>query len=209
MDQHIRASIDEALRVRGLTIECHHASWRDGGLSYPSLVDRRRVLLIRSFGQMMLSKDKKVRETIRWLANDERDHRGIQVDRESNFLDWKDEHGRKGTATATLTVRTRKACKKMIVTFKLINGEMQLKNQESEYQTKTADGIGHYLTQTILRPEKRLKLLEHKCHGASFTTLGNNQPSNAALTDVHTRRTDAFIALWWSGELTVCQHQRT
>jgi hypothetical protein len=81
----------------------------------------------------------------------------------------------------------------MNVTLKMINGEMQLKNQESEYNTKTAVGIGHYLTQKILRPEKRMKLLEHKCHGASFTTLENSEPSNAALTDVYTRRTDAFF----------------
>jgi rubrerythrin len=60
---------------------------------------------------MMLSKDNKVRDTIKWFANDERDHRGIHVDPESNFLDWKDEHGSKGTAT--LTVRTRKAWKNL------------------------------------------------------------------------------------------------
>jgi hypothetical protein len=40
MDKHIRGAIDEALDMRGLPMECHHASWRDGGLSYPSLVDR-------------------------------------------------------------------------------------------------------------------------------------------------------------------------
>jgi hypothetical protein len=130
MDHHIRASIDEVLRIRRLPIECHHASWRDGGLSCSSLVDRGRVHLVRSFGQIILSKDRKVRETIRWFANNERDHRGIEVDPESNFLDWKDEHGRKGTATST--GRTRKASQKMKVTLKLINEEMQLKNQESE-----------------------------------------------------------------------------
>jgi hypothetical protein len=41
MDKHIRGSVDELLKVRGLPVECHHASCRDGGLSYPSLVDRR------------------------------------------------------------------------------------------------------------------------------------------------------------------------
>jgi hypothetical protein len=56
MDKHIRRTIDEALKVRGLPVECHHASWRDGGLSYPSLIDRRKVLMIRSFTQTMLSK---------------------------------------------------------------------------------------------------------------------------------------------------------
>jgi hypothetical protein len=67
----------------------------------------------------------------------------------------------------------------MNLTLKLINGEMQLKNQESGYKTRTGIGIGHYLSQKILRLEKRMKLLEHKCHAASFTTLENNQRSNA------------------------------
>jgi hypothetical protein len=39
MDEFIRGRIDEALRVKGLPIESHEESWRDGGLSYPSLVD--------------------------------------------------------------------------------------------------------------------------------------------------------------------------
>jgi hypothetical protein len=49
IDKYIRGMIDNALKVRGLPVECHHASWRDGGLSYPSLVDRRNVLMVRSF----------------------------------------------------------------------------------------------------------------------------------------------------------------
>jgi hypothetical protein len=65
MGQHTRASIDEMLPVCGLLVECHLASWRDAGLSYPSLVDRRRVLMIRSFTQMMLSRDLKIREAMR------------------------------------------------------------------------------------------------------------------------------------------------
>jgi hypothetical protein len=31
MNQHIHASIDKVLRVRGLPVECYHAPWRDGG----------------------------------------------------------------------------------------------------------------------------------------------------------------------------------
>jgi hypothetical protein len=57
LDQNIRGSIDGILKVRGLPIECHHMSWRDGGLSYPSLVDRRNILTIRAFSQMVLSHD--------------------------------------------------------------------------------------------------------------------------------------------------------
>jgi hypothetical protein len=36
-------------------------------------------------------------------------------------------------------------------------------------------------------------LIEHKCHGASFTTLRNNEVSNAILMDPNTRNTDAFF----------------
>jgi hypothetical protein len=57
MDKKIRGMIDRELKIRGLPIECHHTSWRDGGLSYPSLQDRGDVLTIRSFVQITLSND--------------------------------------------------------------------------------------------------------------------------------------------------------
>jgi hypothetical protein len=56
-DSKIRESINQELKVRSLPIDCHHASWRDGGLSYPSLQDGNDVLTIRSFTQMLLSQD--------------------------------------------------------------------------------------------------------------------------------------------------------
>jgi hypothetical protein len=31
MDKHIRGRVDELLKVRGLPVECHHASWKDEG----------------------------------------------------------------------------------------------------------------------------------------------------------------------------------
>jgi hypothetical protein len=77
MDKYIRGRVDKLLRVRGLPIECHHASWQDGGLSYPSLVDRRRVLMIRSFTQMMMSKDEGVKKAMRLFAESERQYRMI------------------------------------------------------------------------------------------------------------------------------------
>jgi hypothetical protein len=47
-DQHIRRAGDRALKVWGLSVECHHASWRNGGPSYPSLFDAGDALLVRS-----------------------------------------------------------------------------------------------------------------------------------------------------------------
>jgi hypothetical protein len=121
--------IDEASKVRGLPVECHDASWRDGGLSYPSLVDRRKVLMVRSFTQMMLSRDEKVRDVMRWFAESERQFRCITEDADSNFFNWKDEAGENGTAA--LVARTRKTCKKMEVELKLNEEDcMVVKNEE-------------------------------------------------------------------------------
>jgi hypothetical protein len=191
MDQRIRDSINRLLKTRGLPVECHHASWRDGGLSYPSLVDRRKVLMIRSFTQMMLSKDEKIREAMRWFAEKEREYRCIGEDPESPFLNWATEHGHKGTAS--LAARTRKTCSKMNVTLKLTRDELILKTTESELKTKTAVGIGRFLTQKVIRAEKIEKLMSHQVHGASYTTLKGNEPSNAMLTNIYTHRSDAFF----------------
>jgi hypothetical protein len=106
MDTKIRAQVDALLNVRGLPFECHHASWRDGGLGYPSLVDRREVLMIRSFTQMMTSKDEKIRTAMRQLTEDEQIYRRIEKIQERSLLNWRDEHGMRGTTS--LAARTRK-----------------------------------------------------------------------------------------------------
>jgi hypothetical protein len=191
LDKHIRGAIDEALKVRGLPIECHHASWRDGGLSYPSLIDRKRVLMIRSFTQMMLSKDDGVRNAMRWFAENEREFRVIGEDADSNFLNWRDEKGEKGTAS--LVARTRTTCAKMEIGLKLDEDYMIVRSGELELKTKTAVGIGRFLTQKLIRVQKIQKLIEHEVHGASFTTLKNSEVSNAMLTNIYTRRSDAFF----------------
>jgi hypothetical protein len=77
--------------------------------------------------------------------------------------------------------------------LKLIKDEMVLKGQELEYKTKTAVGVGRFLTQKILRPDKIEKLIQHPCQGAIFITLKSNEVSNSILTDGRTRRTDAFF----------------
>jgi hypothetical protein len=191
LDRHIRRTIDEALRVRGLPVECHHASWRDGGLSYPSLVDRRRVLMVRSFGQMMMSRDKKVREAMREMSEEERRFRKIGLDEESNFLNWKEEPGEPGTTS--LVSRTRETCKKMNIKMKIVDEEMIVGRGESEMKTKTAAGIGHFLTQKIIRMDKIEGLMKHQVHGASYETLKNNEMSNGMLTNIYTRRSNAFF----------------
>jgi hypothetical protein len=61
MDKNIRRMINEKMKIIGLPIECHYASWRDGSLSYPSTEEKGDVPTIRSFAQMTLSEDEGVR----------------------------------------------------------------------------------------------------------------------------------------------------
>jgi hypothetical protein len=191
MDKNIRAAVDKALKVHGLPIECHHASWRDGGLSYPSLVDRRKVLLVRSFTQMTLSKDQKIHKAMRWFVEGERILRGFEDDPNSNFLNWGGIQQSRGTAC--LAARTKVACTELKIGLKLTEDEVIVKTSESEYQTKSADGIGHFRTQKVIRPEKFRELIANKVHGATFTTLKGNEVSNRNLTDLSSRRSDAYF----------------
>jgi hypothetical protein len=191
LDKDIRRTIDDALKVRGLPIECHHASWREGGLSYASFVDRRRVLMIRSFGQMMMSRNEKVRTAMREMSEGERIFRNGGVDEESKFVNWKEEKG--GPGTASLVSRTRDTCKKMNSRMKIIDNEMIVGREESEMKTKTAAAVGHFLTQKIIRTDKIEHLMKHEVHGASYETLRTNEMSNGMLTTLSTRRSDAFF----------------
>jgi hypothetical protein len=191
MDAKIRAQVDALLNVRGLPVECHHASWRDGGLGYPSLVDRREVLMVRSFTQMMRSKDEKVRTAMRQLPKDERIYRRIEKDPGGIFLNWRDEHGTRGTTC--LAARTRKTCQALNISLKLEAEEMVVRTDTSKYRTKIAVGIGRFLTQKVIRPQKLDSLLQHEVHGASFATLRGNEVSNTILMNVRARRTDAFF----------------
>jgi hypothetical protein len=68
-----------------------------------------------------------------------------------------------------------------------------VKTSESEYKTKSAIGIGHFLTQKVVRPEKFRKLIAHQVHGATYTTLKGNEVSNRNLTDIYSHKSDAYF----------------
>jgi hypothetical protein len=140
---------------------------------------------------MILSRDNKIREAMKRFINDERDYRDIGIDPESNFLNWKNDHGKQGTRAPV--GQTRKTCQQMNMPLKPTKRKMERKRAEFEEKTNTAVGVGRLLAQQILRPEKIEKLIEGKYHRASFTTLKNNEVSNAILTGASTRKTDAFF----------------
>jgi hypothetical protein len=139
----------------------------------------------------MSSGEDEVREAMNWFTENERICRCIAEDIGSDFLNWKDEPGE--PETAPLTARTRKTCKKLKIGSNMIEDKMVVKTEESELQISSAVGIGRFLTQKVIRPGKCNKLIEHKVHGASYTTLKENEVSNSMLADIYTRKSDAFF----------------
>jgi hypothetical protein len=131
MDKYIRGRVNELLKVMGLPVECHHASWRDGGLSYPSLVDRRRVLMVRSFTQMVTSKHEKVKKAMRWFTESDRQYQLIKEDRNGQFLNWKKE-GRRQKGTELIIARTRNTYYKLEIGLKMNDDEMIITNGVSQ-----------------------------------------------------------------------------
>jgi hypothetical protein len=78
-------------------------------------------------------------------------------------------------------------------TLKLQGDQMVVATPESEQKVKSAIGIGHFLTQRVVRPEKLKKLIAKEVHGASYTTLQANEASNLNLTDVYGHKSDAYF----------------
>jgi hypothetical protein len=193
MDGRIRGSIDRLLKIPGLPIDFHHASWRDGGLSYPSLADRQAVLRIRSFSQMLTSRDEKVRALMRKFVEEERVYRKVPVDEHGTFLNWKDKEGERGTAS--LIARARWTCEQRGISIKLSEQENTLKigiNGHLEKPTK-ADQIGRLLTQNLIRVQRYQNLIEKQVHGATFETLADNTVSNKMMTNIFAKNSDAFF----------------
>jgi hypothetical protein len=79
------------------------------------------------------------------------------------------------------------------VELKLEGAFMVIKANGSERKTNSAVGIGRYLSQKAMRPEKIETLLRKEKHGATFATLEDNPVSNEMLIDARTMKSDAFF----------------
>jgi uncharacterized lipoprotein YehR (DUF1307 family) len=75
----------------------------------------------------------------------------------SDFLNQKDERGIGGTAS--LTARTKKTCKKLRISLKMIEEKMLAKIEGSEIHTNTTVGISRFLTQKIIRADMYKSLI--------------------------------------------------
>jgi hypothetical protein len=94
---------------------------------------------------------------MRQLTEDERIYGRIEKDPGGSFLNWSDEHGMRGTTS--LAARTRKTCQALNIRLKLEAEEMVVRTDMSKYRTKIAVGIGRFLTQKVIRPQKLDSLL--------------------------------------------------
>jgi hypothetical protein len=108
------------------------------------------------------------------------------------FLNW-GEDGQEMSETSSIIARTRLVCKKLDVSLKLEDTVMVISTNELEKKTDSAVGIGHYLTQKVVRPRMFKRLLEKEKHEATFATLENNLISNGILTDAKTTKSNAFF----------------
>jgi hypothetical protein len=150
MDKKIRGMINKELTIKGLSIECHHASWTDAGLFDPNLRDRDDVLTIRSFAQITLSYDECVRVPMRLVIGDEREFRRIEIDANALLFDWKEGTATR-TGTSTIIKKTRRTCKNQGVGLKLEGMFIVVKANESERKTNYAVRLGRYVTQKVVR----------------------------------------------------------
>jgi hypothetical protein len=192
IDKHIRGEINKMLKIPSLPKELHHMSWKDGGFSIPSLLDRSHVLSICSFAHMSLSNDPNIRAMTRAFIESERRFRHISPEEETNtqFLNWKDDED--GTGTASFINNTRRAVKALNTHIHLLHNELVIGNTEKEIKTHSPKKIGEFLTQKIIRPALAHKILTHPDKGASFPTLNNNKWSSNFLRNTHSQRSNAF-----------------
>jgi hypothetical protein len=192
-DSYIRGELNKMLKIPGLPKECHHMSWRDGGFSIPSLLDRSYVLSICSFAHMFLSKDPSIRAMTCAFIESERRFRQIPIDDVSihHFLNWKDEKGERGTAS--FINNTRRAVKHLKVHLHSDFDKLTISESGKELKTTSPSKIGRFLTQKVIRPVLAQEMTKHPDKGASFHTLIKNECSNTFLRNSHTYLSDAFF----------------
>jgi hypothetical protein len=71
---------------------------------------------------------------------------------------------------------------------------LKMNAEENEDHIKRDEvGIGRYLTQSIIRPREYQKLISREMHGATFVTVQDHLVSNQILTNIYTKRSDAFF----------------
>ena len=151
LNKKIRGSIARMFRIKGLPKVNVHTSWRDGGLSIPSLQDRQDVLCIRAFHQMYTSSDETTRELFKMMIDSEKKARKVASDEPGEFLNWNRHTSSERKGNRTLISRTRNVAEKRQIKLE-DNGEtLQITMQGKAYHPTPTNKVtlGRFLTSQI------------------------------------------------------------
>lgn len=176
-----------------------HASWKDGGLSMPSIMDRENVLTLRSCLHLFISNDSKVQEIVGHIIKDEFDFRHIELSKEDviskiSFLKLNTDNMGKGTNS--ILARSARFARSLNISIDLKTEEkskyISILDLDSKIEKSfwNASDISRFLT------ERRKKFLAKKLnqklfHLHAFNHLLNNKLSNFWIKDIHNVMTDA------------------
>jgi hypothetical protein len=78
LDSQIRALVGEWFGMRNILVELSQMSWRDGGFSFHTLLDRQNTLVIRTLLDMITSPDEPIRMLMCQFAIEEAGNCGIE-----------------------------------------------------------------------------------------------------------------------------------
>jgi hypothetical protein len=141
---------------------------------------------------MLTTSDQQLRAVSRQFIEDERIYKEINLNPDAQFFDWEHEEFTRGRAT-TIAERARTACFDLHAGLKFNEDCVVVRGEGSEYIVKTATGLGHFLTQKVLRPQLFRKLGLKEKHGATYATLEKNECWNKILADLKSKTSDAFF----------------
>jgi hypothetical protein len=103
-DAHVRGTVQKWIGGKGIPRPIFHMSWKDGGLSLPTVEGRLNTMVIRTVVQLLQTQDKHRNQILRAFIDEERDNRHFTTTEEgttkTGFFNWH------LTATSGLTPET-------------------------------------------------------------------------------------------------------
>lgn len=112
-----------------------HGSWKDGGLSIPSLVEKADTGKIKSLIWMITNKDEHIKSLIHMAIDDERKYRKIEVESnpyDQHFFNWANNPKNESFGTNSIVQRARLALQKLELTLTCCNNDCFNENTEED-----------------------------------------------------------------------------
>jgi hypothetical protein len=93
-DRWLRETVQTWLKTRGIQLGMPGTSWRDGGLTIPSLRERQNTMIVRTICDIMTSKDPEILRTMNYFEQEQADEWNVHIAERENetdkecFLRW-------------------------------------------------------------------------------------------------------------------------